>query len=324
MIMEKSLLREINKDLVKLYEIDVCEIKKLTKKSYLVKDSDNTEYFIKKTNPFTSEKFKTLKEFGINNIIYPLNNKENKLVSSFGLDTYYLTPYKKTNNLISDMQVLNMYKELKHVHGTTSIKRQLTQEKLRPKFEEITRQLDYKFTLIEEFVRSVESKNLTIFSMPILSNYRYILDAKKELVRLQKLLIIQIKDKISVEYSIIHNNPKLDHLINTGGYRYLTSIDRSKLGLSSLDMAKLYIETEELNVDFKSYIVDYYYNYENTFYYDYFRFLILYIYIKRLKINNLDYVSAENFISTSNSIKKYFELFLDKQEQISNEENTNN
>ena len=319
--MEKSLLREINKDLVK---IDICEIKKLTKKSYLVKDSDNTEYFIKKTNPFTSEKFKTLKEFGINNIIYPLNNKDNKLVSSFGLDTYYLTPYKKTNNLISDMQVLNIYKELKHVHGTTSIKRQLTQEKLRPKFEEITRQLDYKFTLIEEFVRSVESKNLTIFSMPILSNYRYILDAKKELVRLQKLLIIQIKDKISVEYSIIHNNPKLDHLINTEGYRYLTSIDRSKLGLSSLDMAKLYIETEELNVDFKSYIVDYYYNYENTFYYDYFRFLILYIYIKRLKINNLDYVSAENFISTSNSIKKYFELFLDKQEQISNEENTNN
>ncbi len=322
--MEKSLLREINKDIVKLYEIDICEIKKISKKSFLIIDSINTQYFIKKTNYVTNEKFKSLKEFGINNIIYPVNNINNQLVSEFGTEKYYLTPYKRTSNLINDMQVLYLYKELKNVHNTTNIKRQLSQDKLRPKFEEITKQLDYKFTLIEEFVRSVESKKLTIFSMPILSNYRFILDAKKELARLQKLLIVQIKDKISVDYSIIHNNPKLDHLLNTDGTRYLTSIDKSKLGLSSLDMAKLYIETEELNVDFKSYIVDYYYNYENSFYYDYFRFLILYIYIKRIKINSLDYVSAENFISTANSIKKYFELFLDKQEQVSNEENPNN
>ena len=152
-----------------------------------------------------------------------------------------------------------MYKELRNIHSETSFKRQLKAENLRPKFEEITKQLDYKFSLIETFVRSVESKNLTVFSMPILSNYRYILDAKKELVRLQKMLIVQIKDKISVNYSFVHNNPKIDHLIYSNGSKYLTSIDHSKLGLSSLDMAKLYIETSDLGVDFKSYIVDYYY-----------------------------------------------------------------
>ena len=87
-------------------------------------------------------------------------------------------------------------------------------------------------------------------------------------------------------------------------------------------MAKLYVETANLGIDFKSYIVDYYYNNENTFNYDYFRFLVLYIYIKRLTINNLDYVSAENFINTANQIKKYFELFLDKKEQVEQEEQT--
>lgn len=320
--MEKSKIRQINNEIVKFYKFDICEIKKLSKKSYLIKDQDNIEYFVKKTFSYTSQKFIALKDFGINNIIYPINNIKNQLVSNLGFDNFYVTPFKKTSTLINDIQVLNMYKELKELHNVTNVRKQLSQEKLRPKFEEITRQLDYKFSLIEEFVRSVETKNLTIFSMPILSNYRYILDAKKELVRLQKLLIVQIKDKISVDYSIVHNNPKLDHLINFHNSRYLTSIDNSKLGLSSLDMAKLYIETEELNIDFKTYIVDYYYNYEKSFYYDYFRFLILYIYIKRLKINNLDYVSAENFISTANSIKKYFEIFLDKQEKISNEENS--
>lgn len=176
--------------------------------------------------------------------------------------------------------------------------------------------------MIEDFVKSVESKDLTVFSMPILSNYRFILDAKKELIRLQKRIIGSVKDRLSVDYAFIHNNPKLDHLLSIHGMRYLTSIENSKMGISSLDMAKLYIESEELNIDFKSFIVDYYYQYEETFYYDYFRFLILFIYMKRLVLNDLDYVSAQNFINISNSIKKYFEIFLDKQEQISEEDNT--
>ena len=322
--MDKSLLREINKDIVKLYNINICDINKLTKKSFIIKDEDEKEYIIKRTNKYVNEKFKSLKEFGINNIIYPIQNNRKQLVTNYNSDDYYVTEYIRNSQLINDIQVLNMYKELKNIHKATSIKKQLDQNKLRPKFEEITKQLDYKFMLIEDFIRSVEAKKLTYFSMPILSNYRYILDAKKELVRLQKLLISQIKDKISIDYSIVHNNPKLDHLINYNGNRYFTSIDNSKLGLSSLDIAKLYVETESLNLDFKSYIVDYYYNYENTFYYDYFRFLILFIYIKRLKINNLDYVSAENFINTSNSIKRYFEIFLDKQEQVSYEQQTDN
>lgn len=319
---EKGLQEDVKNPIVKFYNIDIKNILKLTKKTSIIETNNSNMFFIKKIDQILEKKYLYLNEIGVYNILYPMKNKNDKLITKINNDYFFVKEYIKQNEYINDIKVLNMYKELRNIHQNTSFKRQLTEEKLRPKFEEITKQLDYKFSLIENFVRSVESKDLTIFSMPILSNYRYILDAKKELVRLQKMLIVQIKDKISVDYSFVHNNPKIDHLIYVNGSKYLTSIDHSKFGLSSLDMAKLYIETNELGIDFKSYIVDYYYNNETTFNYDYFRFLILYIYIKRLKLNRLDYVSAENFINTSNAIKKYFELFLDKKEEVEQGEQT--
>ena len=321
--MEKDTLREINHDFVKYYNFNICEYKKISKKTFLINEDNGKKYIVKKSDQSIENKFNYLKNIGIYSIIYPKENIDRKYLSLSNKEYYYVSEYLEHKALIKELNVLYLYQELRKIHQDTSFKRQLSKDKSRPKFEEITKQLDHKFTIIEDFVRSVESKNLTIFSMPILSNYRYILDAKKELIRLLKLIIVQIKDRISVEYSVIHNNPKLDHILINDGNKFLTSIDNSKLGISSLDMAKLYIESEDLNIDFKTYIVDYYYQYQDSFYYDYFRFLVLYIYIKRLVINNLDYVSAENFINTANSIKRYFEIFLDKQEQISDEDNTN-
>lgn len=308
---------------VSFYNIDIKELIAISKHAYYGK-SEKRPYFIKNTIFNTGDKYSYLNELGVSNILYPEKNRNNEYVTKIENDYYFVAEYIEYSKTISDIKVINMYKELRTIHQMTSFKRQLDPATARPKFEEITRQLDYKFNLIENFVKSVESKNLTAFSMPILANYQYILDAKKELIRLQKMIIESVKSHLSIDYAFIHNNPKLDHLIQINGSRYLSSIDNSRIGISSLDMAKLYIETIDLKVDFKALIVDYYYSQNNDFEYNYFRFLVLYIYIKRLTINGLDYVSAQNFINMAGNVKKYFEIFLDKQEQVAEEDYTDN
>ncbi len=321
--MNRNNYSEYENQVVSFYNINVKDLIAISKHAYFVK-TDNRPYFLKNTTFNTGDKYAYLKEQGVSNILYPEKNRNNEYVSKIQKEYYLVANYIEYSKAISDIKVINMYKELRNIHLTTNFKRQLDPATARPKFEEITRQLDYKFTLIENFVKSVESKNLTAFSMPILSNYQYILDAKKELIRLQKLIIESVKSHLSVDYSFIHNNPKLDHLIQIDGERYLSSIEHSRIGISSLDMAKLYIETIDLKVDFKSLVVDYYYSQNDDFQYNYFRFLVLYIYIKRLTINGLDYVSAQNFINIAANVKKYFEIFLDKQEQVAEEDNPDN
>lgn len=321
--MEKIKNIEYNEQIISSYNINLKDLIAISKNAYYLK-TDQGPYFLKNTNSTTNEKYSYLYEQGVTNIFYPEKNRQNEYVTKSKLNYYFVSSYLEHSNSSSAIKVINMYKELKKIHQATNFKRQLDPAISRPKFEEITRQLDYKFNLIENFIKSVESKPLNAFSMPILENYQYVLDAKKELIRLQKLVIDAVKSHLSVDYSFIHNNPKLDHLIQTNGMKYLTSIENSKQGISSLDMAKLYIETIDLKVDFKSLIVDYYYSQNDNFQYDYFRFLILYIYVKRLTINGLDYVSAQNFINFATMIKKYFEIFLDKEEQVTEENDTNN
>ena len=63
--------------------------------------------------------------------------------------------------------------------------------------------------------------------------------------------------------------------------------------------------------------IDKYYDENQLFYYDYFRFLVLVIYIKRMPITIDDYINANSFVDTSESIKRYFKNFLDYKEETS-------
>jgi hypothetical protein len=220
-----------------------------------------------------------------------------------------LSNFYNDYTLVPEVKAVNMVNELGKLHDHTAFQRQLTPTSSRPKFEQITEFLDYKFKMLEEFVRSVESKSLDVFSMPILSNYHYILDAKAELARLQKRVIGHIKEKESVDYTFVHNNPKLDHLLTVRGSKYLTSIENGKVGVSSLDLAKFYLENEDINIDMNALVLKYFNKYDNEFYVDYFKYLILYIYIRRIVVNDLDYVSAQNFINASNSLRRFTDQF---------------
>ena len=317
-------IRYLSNSLVEYYEIPLTFIKQITKKSFKYKDESEKEYFLK-VSPFNaSEKFKFLESLGVDNIIYPHLNKDNEYLTKQNLDSFYIMNFYPHNEIIPEVKAQNMLKELTHLHNNSEIKRQLSARLARPKFEEITKELDYKFKIIENYVRSVELENLNIFSMPILGNYQYILDAKKELIMLQKRIINFIKSKEKVDYVYVHNRPTLDHLLNIKGQNYLVSVENGKIGISSLDIAKFYINNEHLDLDFEELIYNNIFANRSPFYYDYFRFLVLYILVKKIVISSEKYLTAQSFINVSNSIKKYFNTFLDNNKNISNENESNN
>lgn len=316
-------IRYLSNSLVEYYEVPLTFISQISKKSFKYKDEKEQEYFLK-VSPFNaSDKFKFLEGLGVDNIIYPHLNKDNEYLTKQNLDSFYIMDFYVSNEIIPEVKAQNMLKELNHLHNNSEIKRQLSVRLARPKFEEITKELDYKFKIIENYVRSIESENLNIFSMPILGNYQYILDAKKELIMLQKRIINFIKAKEKVDYVYVHNRPSLDHLLNIKGQNYLVSIENGKIGISSLDIAKFYINNEHLDLDFEELIYHNIFENKSPFYYEYFRFLVLYILIKKIIISSEKYLTAQSFINVSNSIKKYFNTFLDNNKNVSNENESN-
>ena len=196
-----------------------------------------------------------------------------------------------------------MADELADVHFNTYFKKQLSVDFSRKQMEELYEYLQYKFRMLEAFVRTVETRPFDEYSIIILKNYRYILNAKI-IAPIHKRLVSEIKARKSVNYSFVHNNPKLNHLINSAGMRFLISLEKSKMGIASLDMAKFYIECEDLKLDFKTIISNYFNKYGDDFYQEYFYFLVILYYLKGLVVVDKDYITAQNFLYVSDSIKR--------------------
>ncbi len=317
-------IRKYDNDLVKYYEIEIIDYEPISAKAYKLVTNANNEYFFKETNDVALEKYQYLANQGISNILYPLENIEKRFITKTTQRSFYINNYIQQIPIREDAKVANMFNELNTLHNQTSMRKTLDPSKSRVKFDELSSQLDYKFRVLEQMVRRVESRPLDIFSMPILENYHTILNAKKELVKLQKRIISSVKARESVNYSFLHNNPSIDHLLNVRGVNYLTSIDNGKTGISSLDMAKFYVKNESYDIDFKSMILNEYYDENHLFYYDYFRYLVLVIYIKRMPVSTEDYINASTFVETSNCITRYFNNFSDYKEETRYPNETNN
>lgn len=291
------------------YNISFNKYSPLTSKSYILNCDNNKCYFTKKTELFVDEKYKFLYNQGIDNILYPVINKRGNFVTEVDNKLFYVTDFYQSNAVMNETKAFHMSNQLRSVHNNTYFKRQLSVKDSRKKMEDIFEYLQYKFSTLEAFVRSVESRPFDEYSIMILKNYQYILDGKKVMANLQRKIIADIKEKKSVNFSFIHNNPKLNHLLIANGKEYLISIEKSKIGISSLDMAKFYIETEDVKIDMKSLIITYFSQYEDDFYFDYFCFLVLLYYIKGIVIIDKDYVSSQSIIYASQSIKKFINMF---------------
>lgn len=307
-------LRSINLDLIKYYEINLKDISQITLKSYKLVSENNNNFFLKETSKNILNKYHYLENIGISNILYPILNKDNKYVSNNNNQFFYITDFINEVKIREDVKSNSLFYELENLHNRTIIKKTLDPFKARNKFDEISNQLDYKYKIIESYIRQVESKPLNMFSMPVLENYHIILDAKKELIKLQKRLISSIKSRESVNYNFIHNNPSLDHILNVRGQNYLISLDKSKIGLDSLDYAKYYINNNHVNIDYKSLITNHYNSDEYLFNYIYFRYLVLYIYLMKINFTSEEHINSKNFENIALKIGKYFNDFSDNKE----------
>lgn len=294
------------------YNIKALDLKENTAKTKIFQCSNGNLYILKNTKDNVENKFNYLYDLGFTNVIYPELNIDNTYVTNYLDYKYYVSPFYQTQSIVNEKRVIGLFEELENLHNYTKFPRQLSPANSRHKFDELTKQLDYKFKLLEEYIRSLETSIITKDSMFILSKYYRILDAKKELIRLQKRIILNIKDHESVDYVFIHNNPKLEHLLYVKGSKYLISLDNGKVGINSLDFAKLYVENENINVDLPKIIIELLQSFESNFYYDYFRYLLLLIYIKRININSNLYSMIMDFELAYNSIDKYFYNFIDK------------
>lgn len=300
-----------------LYDLEINTIVPITDKSYKGKVNTGKEYFIKKTENYMQEKFKFLYDQGIDNILFPIKNRRGEFITS-GEENYYITDFINDFYMLNEIKAVNLVSQLDKLHKHTFFKRQLTPSNTRSKMDEIFLYLQYKFNTLEMYIRSLESRPFDEFSIPILKNYHIILDSKKVMAELQKKIISDIKEKKSVYYAYIHNNPKLDHLLICSGNQYLISIEHSKLGVPSLDIVKYYIENESCNIDMKSIIQTYFSKFDDDFYYNYFCFMVILYYLKGITIIDKDYVSTQSFVYAANSIKKFMDNYIIKNNSTDN------
>jgi|LSQX01.1.fsa_nt_gb hypothetical protein len=293
-----------------LYNLRFSSYKPLTAKTFRLRCRDGGDcYFVKRSNIYSQEKYRFLYEQGIGNVAYPLKNVKGHFVTNINKNFLFLSNFYPHFDIVGEIKAVNLADELSNLHYNTYFKRQLSVEFSRKNMEQLFEYLDYKFAALEMFIRSIETRPFDEYSIVILKNYQYLLDAKRIMSELHKGLIGAIKEKKSVNYAFIHNNPKTAHLLTSAGKHYLTSIEKSKMGIPSLDMAKFYIENEHLNFDIKNVILPYLDKYEDPFYRHYFYFLVLLYYVKGLIIIDKDYVTSQNFIFAAHAIKKFIRMF---------------
>lgn len=302
-------MRKVVNDVLNEYQIPLSDYERITSKTTRVYCNNGKCFILKESDINANEKYKFLSYQHINNVLYPIKNENGNYISRYNNKTYTLLPFEEDNKLIDELKIHKLESELSMLHMNTYYKKELSPITSRKKFEEIYEYLKYKFNLIEAFVRTVEVGIYDEYSILILKNYHYILDSRKVMEKLNKKLIEDVKSKKSVNYSFVHNNPKLNHLIISDYQNYLISIDRSKIGIPSLDMVKFYIETEDINIDRKEIINEYFSRYNDSFYFDYFCFFVMLYYIKSIIIMEKDFVSSQSFVYSSQSLKNFMEMF---------------
>jgi len=319
--MNKEFIKNVYLNIRNNYDFDLLSYTPLTSKSIKILTKNNDKYIIKKSKNKVKSKYSFLKNEGLDNIIYPKFNKNNNYLTRLANNNcvddecYYVSPYYEDNNVLNEKKAKNLLEELKVLHEKTSFTRNLSMNKSKSKMEEIIIFFDYKFKSLEAYIRTIEAQNYDEFSIPVLKNYHHILDCKSILIEKNRKIVNKIKEEKAVTFCFLHNNPKIDHLIINNGNKYLISIDNGVIGIPSLDIAKFYIENNDINFDMYTHIKEYFNAYNDDFYFDYFVFLVMFIYLKGLIIDVKGYISTQSFIYTTNSLNNFIKLFKLKETQ---------
>ena len=188
--------RDIFAKLGDLYNLRFSAYKPLSAKTFRLRCREGGDcYFVKRSNIYSQEKYRFLYDQGIANIAYPLKNVKGNFVTNINKNFLFLSAYYPHHEIVGEIKAVNLADELSSLHYNTYFKRQLSVDFSRRNMEQLFEYLDYKFAVLEMFVRSVETRPFDEYSIVILKNYQYLLDAKKIMGELHKSLIGAIKEK---------------------------------------------------------------------------------------------------------------------------------
>ena len=126
---------------------------------------------------------------------YPLKNVKGHFVTNINKNFLFLSNFYPHFDIVGEIKAVNLADELSNLHYNTYFKRQLSVEFSRKNMEQLFEYLDYKFAAMEMFIRSIETRPFDEYSIVILKNYQYLLDAKRIMSELHKGLIGAIKEK---------------------------------------------------------------------------------------------------------------------------------
>ena len=109
-------IRSIEPDIVKYYEININDYEPITLKAYKIVSDNGKEYFLKETKAVALQKYQYLYNQGVNNVIYPILNRNESFVTRANDSNYYISDYVKQIKIRNDTRVSNLYNELSILH----------------------------------------------------------------------------------------------------------------------------------------------------------------------------------------------------------------
>ncbi len=257
-------------------------------------------YVVKKTNRKSDKIYQYLNSQNVHNVVYP----EKKYV--LNNEKYLEFPYYDEIDYPSSKKLLNLKDAIMELHDKTKTMKVIKKRNMRY-FYKIYYKLDMKFSLLELYIRECENNvNHNDNDWIILSKYHIYLDCKKELYRLQKKLHNLVDKNTSAYYAVNHFKPDITHLVNNS----LISLDHAKIAIVTSDIAKIYVANEYIDIDWFNFVDSWLNNYEGEIYKVYFKFLVLYIFILNVNIDNVnEYTSLNSYVQINNKIKKFLLQF---------------
>lgn len=191
----------------------------------------------------------------------------------------------------SKRRVLLQIKEYNQLHLSSIIDKKINKRNEISKLYYIFKKLEYKFNILETFIREVENKGKFSYEdLLVLSNYKFILLAKQKLSEKQLLIHNYIKEKEYIKYS---------HLSNI----------KNKIGIPTIDFSYLYCINDDVNINWievlKNNIVANYGEFE----FNYFLFYTMYMLVLCYEFNTDNNHSIFIFNQVSNKIYKFLKDF---------------
>ena len=216
--------------ILKLLDIKPIKYEKIGKVT-IITTSDN-KYVLKKIN--NTDIYDYLDSRGFHN--YP----STKILDNYEVSEYIEevdTPYsQKLNDLVETVSIL---------HLKTSYVKDITNE-YKTLYEDLLNNVEYLFNYYSDMMTIIESK---VYMSP--SEYLLARNISKVFIKLNELnndineWYHLVEEKKTMRNSLIHNNLKVDHILN----KNLISFDKSRKDMPIIDLYKMYKKNNLTNID---------------------------------------------------------------------------